>query len=176
MPSTMSGMIIVPFLATTVVRNGGLSEEDVALVYLCGGVATLISNNVFGRLGDRFGHRVVFNWIAVFAILPVLAVGSIGPWPMSVILVTTTLFTISMGGRWTPTMALVTMSVPGRLRGGFMSLNSATQALFGALRAGCRTFKAVCDAITNSIAAGEVDEIRGQLPEDMKTLFPQMLR
>lgn len=38
------------------------------------------------------------------------------------------------------------------------------------------TLKVVCDAITNSIAAGEVDEIRGQLPEDMKPLFPQMLR
>ena len=38
------------------------------------------------------------------------------------------------------------------------------------------TLKAVCDAITGSVAAGEVDEIRGQLPEDMKPLFPQMLR
>ena len=43
-------------------------------------------------------------------------------------------------------------------------------------KAAAVTLKAVCDAITNSIAAGEVDEIRGQLPEDMKTLFPQMLR
>jgi CBS domain-containing protein/uncharacterized protein (DUF2267 family) len=39
-----------------------------------------------------------------------------------------------------------------------------------------QTLKAVCDALTDSIAAGEVDEIRGQLPQDMKPLFPQMLR
>lgn len=36
--------------------------------------------------------------------------------------------------------------------------------------------RAVCDAITGLIAAGEVDEIRGQLPEDMKPLFPQTLK
>jgi CBS domain-containing protein/uncharacterized protein (DUF2267 family) len=38
------------------------------------------------------------------------------------------------------------------------------------------TLKAVCDAITDTIAPGEVDEVRGQLPEDMKPLFPQMLK
>lgn len=43
-------------------------------------------------------------------------------------------------------------------------------------KAAATTLKAICDAITGSIAAGEVDEIRGQLPEDMKPLFPQMLK
>ena len=43
-------------------------------------------------------------------------------------------------------------------------------------KAAAATLKAICDAITGSIAAGEVDEIRGQLPEDMKPLFPQMLK
>jgi len=38
------------------------------------------------------------------------------------------------------------------------------------------TLKAICDAVTVSIAAGEVEEIRGQLPDDMKPLFPQTLR
>jgi uncharacterized protein (DUF2267 family) len=38
------------------------------------------------------------------------------------------------------------------------------------------TLKAVCNAITDSVAAGEVDEIRGQLPEDMKHLFPLTLK
>jgi uncharacterized protein (DUF2267 family) len=38
------------------------------------------------------------------------------------------------------------------------------------------TLKGVCDAIAESISAGEVEEIRGQLPEDMKPLFPQTLR
>lgn len=43
-------------------------------------------------------------------------------------------------------------------------------------RTAAATLKAICDAITASIAAGEVDEIRGQLPEDMKPLFPQTLK
>ncbi|MGZ8400796.1 MAG: DUF2267 domain-containing protein [Methyloceanibacter sp.] len=38
------------------------------------------------------------------------------------------------------------------------------------------TLKTVCNAITDTIAAGEVDEVRGQLPEDMKHLFPLSLK
>ncbi len=130
---TMSGMVIVPFLATALVRNAGVPEESLSLVYLCAGLATLVCNNVLGRLGDRFGHVRLFDCNAVFAIVPVILVTSIGPWPLPVILTITTLFIISMGARWTPGMALVTMSVENRLRGGFMSLNTALQSAAGAV-------------------------------------------
>ena len=130
---TMSGMIMIPFLATAVVRNGGASEKALVLVYVLGGLATLASNNWLGRLGDRFGHVRVFDAMALYAVVPVVLVTHLGPWPLPVVLVVTTAFIVSMGGRWTPSMALVTMSVEGRLRGGFMSLNSAIQAAFGAV-------------------------------------------
>lgn len=130
---TMSGMIMVPFLATAVVFNGGLGERLLFLVYATGGVATLVSNNLLGHLGDRFGHARVFYFMVLFAVPPVLAVSFLRPWPVPLLLAVTTAFVVSMGGRWTPSMALVTMSVQGRLRGGFMSLNSAIQAAFGAV-------------------------------------------
>ncbi len=130
---TMSGMILVPFLATMVVRNGGGSERALVLVYMLGGFATLVCNNVLGRLGDRFGHVRVFDAVAVYAIAPVLLVSHMGAWPLPILLAVTTAFIISLGGRWTPAMTLVTMSVEGRFRGGFMSLSSASQAAFGAV-------------------------------------------
>lgn len=127
---TVSGMVIVPFLPASLVGNAGVPRERVFWIYVCGGLATLVTNNLFGRIGDRLGHVRVFNISSVGAIIPVLAVTSIGSWPLPWVLVTTTIFMISMGARWTPSMALVTMSVPARLRGGFMSLNSAIQSLF----------------------------------------------
>jgi len=127
---TVSGMIVVPFLPASLIANAGVAEEDIFWIYVCGGVATLVTNNLFGWIGDRVGHVRVFDVMAVFAIAPVLVLTLAGRWPLPVILTITTLFMISMGGRWTPSMALVTMSVPTRLRGGFMSLNSAIQALF----------------------------------------------
>lgn len=132
---TMSGMIVVPFLAAEVEHSAAAGRIAVIVVYACGGVATLVFNNLFGRLGDRFGHVRVFDAIALFAIAPVLVVTSLGSWPLALIVTITTLFMISMGGRWTPAMALVTMSVDSRVRGGFMNLNSAIQALFGAVAA-----------------------------------------
>jgi predicted MFS family arabinose efflux permease len=127
---TVSGMIVVPFLPAALVANAGVPQGRIFWIYVCGGLATLVSNNLIGWLGDRFGHVRVFDLMGMFAIFPVFAVTCVGPWPLPVILVATTLFMISMGARWTPSMALVTMSVPARLRGGFMSLNSAVQALF----------------------------------------------
>lgn len=127
---TTSGMIIVPFMPASLVANSGVAQEDIFWIYVCGGLATLVTNNVIGRLGDRIGHVRMFDAMGLFAVVPVLAVTSAGRWPLPLILTITTLFTISMGGRWTPSMALVTMSVPARLRGGFMSLNSAIQAMF----------------------------------------------
>lgn len=132
---SVSGMIVVPFLPGAVVRNGGLSAGGLSLVYVLGGVSTIIGNNLLGHLGDRFGHVRVFNLIALGAILPVLAVGFVGPWPAAMVLAATTLFIMSLGGRWTPSMAIVTMSVHARHRGGFMSLNAAVQAVSGALAA-----------------------------------------
>ncbi|HEX9783508.1 MAG TPA: MFS transporter [Opitutaceae bacterium] len=130
---TMSGMIVVPFLATALVRNGGVAEESLSLVYLCAGIATLVCNNVIGHFGDRVGHVRMFDLNAVFAIIPVILVTNIGEWTLPLILTVTTLFIISMGARWTPSMALVTMSVENRLRGGFMSLNTALQSVAGAV-------------------------------------------
>lgn len=130
---TLSGMIMIPFLATAAVFNAGIPENHLWLVYLFGGIATLVTNNLLGHLGDRFGHTRIFFVMAGFAVVPVIAVTNLGHWPLAAILVATTAFMISMGGRWTPSMALVTMSVDGRLRGGFMSFNSAIQALFGAI-------------------------------------------
>ena len=127
---TVSGMIVVPFMPATLVSNAGVAPQDIMWVYVWGGIATLVGNNLLGRIGDRVGHVRVFDFMAVFAIVPVLAVTSAGRWPFAWVLVATTAFIMSMGGRWTPSMALVTMSVSSRLRGGFMSLNSAIQALF----------------------------------------------
>jgi CBS domain-containing protein/uncharacterized protein (DUF2267 family) len=34
------------------------------------------------------------------------------------------------------------------------------------------TLKAICTALSHSVSRAEIDEVRGQLPEDMKALFP----
>lgn len=39
-------------------------------------------------------------------------------------------------------------------------------------KAATLTLQAVCKAVADSVAAGEIEEVRGQLPEEMRHLFP----
>jgi hypothetical protein len=67
------------------------------------------------------------------AVVVALVVTHLGLTPLPATLVVTTLFFVTMSGRFAPAMAMVTNAVEGRYRGGFMSVNSAVQQASGAL-------------------------------------------
>ena len=55
---------IVPHLATFLVINVGLGEANLSMMYLCGGLGTLMTMSLFGRLADRVGKLPVFRIMA----------------------------------------------------------------------------------------------------------------
>ncbi len=81
----------------------------------------------FGRLADRHDKVYILVGVSAFAIATVLVVTRLGPGPIWVTLVATSVFFVTMSGRFAPAMAMVTNAVDGRYRGGFMSVNSAVQ-------------------------------------------------
>ncbi len=107
--------------------NTGLSEPHLFYVYLCGGLATLFTTPIIGRLSDRHDKLHVLAWISSGAVVAVFLITHLGPTPIAATLALTSLFFITMSGRFTPTMAMITNSVEARYRGGFMSVNSAVQ-------------------------------------------------
>src|SRR5690606_6370027 len=60
-------------------------------------------------------------------ILTTLVISRLGPAPLALSLVVTTLFFVTMSGRFGPAMAMVSNAVEARYRGGYMSLNSTVQ-------------------------------------------------
>jgi len=124
-----SGFTTIPFLTLYLTSNLGLREAQMPLVYLAGGVATLFTPRLIGAAADRWGKAVVFRAVATAAMLPILAVTHLGPVPLPVVLVVTTLFFVLVSGRFVPAMALITASVVPALRGTFMSLNGAVQSI-----------------------------------------------
>lgn len=130
---TASGSLIYPFLSPSMVTNAGLPETSLSLIYLCGGAATFLSSNYFGRLSDRYGKMRVFAWLALLSALPTLAVTNMIPAPVWVILIITSLYMVFSSGRYVPSMAMITGSVEARYRGGFMSVNSAVQQIAAGL-------------------------------------------
>lgn len=122
-----SQFTVIPFIGTSLVVNGGLSENQLPLVYLIGGLATAISNPIIGRLSDTYNKPLLFKICAVIAWIPLLLLTQQGPSSLLFSLFATTLFFIFNSGRMSPAMAIITSVVNPSKRGRFMSLNSAVQ-------------------------------------------------
>ena len=131
----ITGFSVIPYLSPYLVKNAGMTEEQLPLIYFAGGIFTFFTSRYIGRLSDRFGKKTVFLYLAALATLPILMITHLPPWPLPVIIAITTVFMILMSGRVVPAMAMITGSVsPGR-RGAFMSINASVQHLSTSLAA-----------------------------------------
>jgi predicted MFS family arabinose efflux permease len=122
-----AGFSVIPFIAPYMVANVGLKETDLPYLYLFGGLATAFSSRYIGKLADRHGKRQMFTVIGLISIAPLLITTNLPPVPVWVAICASVIFMVFVSGRFVPAMALVISSVQPRLRGGFMSINSAIQ-------------------------------------------------
>jgi MFS family permease len=102
-------------------------------VWLCGGIATLLTMTPIGRLADRFGKLAVFRVSALLSVGPALCITNMAAVPLGISLLATTLFMVATAGRMVPAMAMITASSAPRYRGSFMSLTASVQQLVMAL-------------------------------------------
>lgn len=124
----LAGFLVIPYITIYLQSNSGILAEQVPWVYLCGGVATLLTGRWIGRLSDRLGKERVYRRMAWLLPLPLMASTLSEGLPFwALLLISTSLFTV-MSGRMIPGMALIASAAQPRLRGTFLSLNSAVQS------------------------------------------------
>ncbi|MBE7157338.1 MAG: MFS transporter, partial [Rhodospirillales bacterium] len=68
---TAAGFMVVPFISTFMVRNVGMTESQLKYNFLSGGLFTLFSMNLVGRLADMYGR------LRLFAIMATLSAGAV---------------------------------------------------------------------------------------------------
>jgi predicted MFS family arabinose efflux permease len=128
---------VIPFISTSLVANVGVTQDQLPAIFITGGLLTLLTTPLTGRLVDRFGALPVFCGIVpmsagmmlVLTHLP--AVGILGAAPVTAVLMATN------AGRAVTAMALITASIEPRRRGGFMSINSSVQHVASGLGTTC---------------------------------------
>jgi predicted MFS family arabinose efflux permease len=125
----VGGFTVIPYLSPYFVSNVKLEESDLKYIYLFGGLATIFSSRFVGQLADKYGKGKLFTIMSYGSLLPILAITIMPPIPLAWALVITTLFMVSMNGRFVPAMALMTDSIEPQHRGSFMSINSSAQQL-----------------------------------------------
>lgn len=134
MSSVMFGhFAIIPFLSPSLVANAGMTEAQLPLMYMAGGICTFFTSPLMGRLADRFGKHTVFLWCALLTILPYYIITHMNATPLWVILVVCAFFFVTSGGRMVPATALVSGTALPQTRGSFMSIVSSAQQLSSAL-------------------------------------------
>lgn len=121
-------MAIIPYITDFSVNNLHLSRtRDVPLMYLIGGILSVINSPIVGKLSDKHGRYKVFFILSCVAIFPIIFMTHLQSATVAVFLVCTSFFFIGSGGRLIPVQAMVTSAVPPQFRGSFMALNSALQ-------------------------------------------------
>lgn len=128
---------VIPFISTSLVANVGVTQTQLPAVFITGGLLTLLTTPLIGRLVDRFGALSVFRGVVpmsagmmlVMTHLP--AVGILGAAPVTAVLMATN------SGRMVTAMSLITNSIEPRHRGGFMSVNSSVQHVASGLGTTC---------------------------------------
>jgi predicted MFS family arabinose efflux permease len=123
-----AGFTVIPYITIYLQSNAGMLAEQVPWVYLLGGMATLLSARFFGRLTDRVGKVPVFQRMALAVSVPLMATTLSAGLPLPALLLISTAFFAMMSGRMIPGMALISSAVEPRLRGTFMTINSAVQS------------------------------------------------
>lgn len=123
---------VIPFIAPYMEANVGLSGNEVALMYFLGGLATVFTAPLTGRLSDRFGRTKVFSVALLVSIVPLYLMTNLQSSGLVHVYSISVLFFIFISGRMIPATTMVTSSVPAHERGSFMSITTSLRELAGA--------------------------------------------
>ncbi len=126
---------IIPFLSPYMVSNVGFTEGQLEQIYFFGGLSTIITSPLIGKLADRIGKLKVFTIFVSISIIPVLFITNMPRVDIWITLIATSVFFAVSSGRFIPAQAMVTATVEPQNRGSFMSIVSSMQQLSAGLAA-----------------------------------------
>ncbi|MBI3221347.1 MAG: MFS transporter [Bacteroidetes bacterium] len=139
----MGHFLIIPLFNPYMVYNVGVPQKDTPLIYLFGGIASLITAQFVGKLSDKYGKRQVFVIAAAASLILILMLTNMPRIPVYAVLIIFSIWFSAATGRTVPGQAMTTQAVSAKTRGSFMSLNSCMQSLgtgFAGLLSGWLTF------------------------------------
>ena len=124
---------IIPFLSPYMVSNVGFTESQLEQIYFFGGLSTIITSPLIGKLADKIGKLKVFTIFVSISCIPVLFITHMPRVDIWIALIATSVFFAVSSGRFIPAQAMVTATVEPKNRGSFMSIVSSMQQLSAGL-------------------------------------------
>lgn len=125
---------VLPFITPYLVTNVGLSEAQLPLLYLVGGICTVITSPIIGILSDKFDKRIMYTIAALISIIPIFLITNFAAGvSLVIVFAASSLMFMTINGRMIPGMATVQGTVTPQNRGSFTSISTATQQVSSGL-------------------------------------------
>jgi predicted MFS family arabinose efflux permease len=129
--------LIIPFINPYLEFNKGFSKDHTPMIYLVGGMASLLAAIYLGRLADKKGKLRVFSVSVFFSLFMVYIITAMPNVAFPVVLVFFAIWFIVATGRIVTAQAMISEVVKPEQRGSFMSINGSVQQLGSGLAAIC---------------------------------------
>lgn len=120
---------VIVFISKYMVANIGFSENQLFYIYLIGGLVSLITAPLVGKLSDKYSRKRIFTLFCIATLVPLFLITNLPTVPIYVALCVSALFFITLTGRSIPAFTMATSIVLPEARGGFMSIKSSVQQL-----------------------------------------------
>jgi predicted MFS family arabinose efflux permease len=146
--------LIIPFINPYVEFNKGFSKKLIPMIYLFGGIASMMAAFVLGRFSDKVGKLPVFLWSVFLSLFMVLIVTSLPNVHFSIVILLFAVWFILATSRALMAQAMVSEVVSAEQRGSFMSINGSIQQLGSGLAA------LMAGAIVVTRSSGKVSNYR----------------
>jgi len=134
---SVGGYMLMPFSSAYLINNIGISAEQLPMVFMFTGIASIVAMPLIGKLSDRVDKFLLFSAGCILATVMVLIYTNLGVTPLWQVVVINMVMFMGIMSRFIPATAL-TMSIPEmKDRGAFMSVNSSLQQMAGGIAALC---------------------------------------
>lgn len=132
---SLGGFMIMPWGSVYAINNLNVSEDQLPILFMISGIATLLIMPLIGKLSDKIDKFKIFVIASLWMIVVVLIYANLVPVPFWVVVLLNVFMMMGVMARMVPSVALVSALPELHDRGAFMSINSSLQQLAGGVAA-----------------------------------------
>jgi predicted MFS family arabinose efflux permease len=125
--------LLIPFINPYMEFNKGFTKSQTPLIYMTGGVCSMLASWSVGRISDGLGKFRVFVAAVLFSLIPILLITDLPDWPLAAVLALFGFWFAASTSRLIPVQAMVSTVVDNAGRGRFMSFQTSFQQLSAGL-------------------------------------------
>jgi predicted MFS family arabinose efflux permease len=129
----LGGFMLMPFGSAFAEYNLGVAEEQLPIIFLATGIASMAVFPILGRLSDKYNKVTIFAIASAWSIVMVILHTHWYQIPLWLVLTSNVFMFAGIMGRIVPSTILISAMPEMRDRGAFMSINSSLQQLAGGI-------------------------------------------